>query len=212
MVSSVWLAVLAVFLEAAGLTVCVPVMTGGPMDVPSNRSDVLRAARFAVYEYNEEISEEYAYKTTSIASSQVQVVAGLRFILDVNLGLTECKKMQASDVENCSLQRNGKELHCHFVVLDVPWENIKRLTERRCTADEQQAKNSAGEPPNSADVSGWRPATPVSFVLRCCTVPRPPRGTPLFWGDGGIMGLRLASHAGLYSHAGHTPYPRPALR
>ncbi|KAG5831460.1 hypothetical protein ANANG_G00303950 [Anguilla anguilla] len=138
MASSLWPVVLAVFFGAAQLTVCVPVMTGAPVDVPSNRSDVLRAARFAVVEYNKEFSdEEYAYKATSIASSKIQVVAGLNFILEVNLGLTQCKKEQTFDVENCPLQTNGKKLHCHFVVMDVPWENITELTQRRCAANLQ---------------------------------------------------------------------------
>ncbi|XP_061084097.1 cystatin-C-like isoform X2 [Conger conger] len=131
-------AVLAMVFQVARLAAASPVMTGAPFDVPPDRTDVLRAARFAVYEYNREFSdEEYAYKTTSIASSKVQVVAGLNFILDVYLALTQCKKISASDVENCPLQINGKKLRCHFVVLEVPWEEIVRLTERRCTADQR---------------------------------------------------------------------------
>ena len=74
MAPCLWSAVLAVLFAAARLTAAGRVMTGAPFDVPPNRTDVLRAARFAVFEYNKEFSDqEYAYKSTSIASSKVQV-------------------------------------------------------------------------------------------------------------------------------------------
>ncbi|KAJ8384766.1 hypothetical protein AAFF_G00198520 [Aldrovandia affinis] len=134
----VWSAVFAVCFVLVHLAVSVPVMTGAPIDVPSNRSDVQRAARFAVNTYNKVITtEEYAYKSTSIVSSEVQVVAGLNFIMEVNLGLTQCKKTQTIDVESCPLQMNCKKLRCRFVVLIIPWEEVTLLTEIRCTTGRQ---------------------------------------------------------------------------
>ncbi|KAI1886353.1 hypothetical protein AGOR_G00213150 [Albula goreensis] len=135
--------VFALWFLLVRLSVSGPVMTGTAVDVPSNRSDVVRATRFAVDTYNKEItSEEYAYKTTSIDSSKVQVVAGLNFILEVNLGLTQCKKAQTTDVENCPLQYNCKKLHCHFEVMDVAWEGLTVLIQRRCYPGQREPHSS----------------------------------------------------------------------
>ncbi|KAJ8248632.1 hypothetical protein GJAV_G00244090 [Gymnothorax javanicus] len=166
MAAVVWPAVLAAFLEVAQITVSEPVMTGAPIDVPSNRTDVLRAVRFAVYEYNREFSDEgYAYKTTSIASSKVQVVAGLNFILDVYLGLTRCKIFESSDVENCPLQTNEKKLLCHFVVLDIPWRHVIQLTERRCIADQHSVVDRNTHPP-LASLTRWIASVLGSLALQ----------------------------------------------
>ena len=49
-------------------------MTGEPRAVPQNRTDVARAARFAVAKFNEaNIGDVYAYKILNITSAKIQV-------------------------------------------------------------------------------------------------------------------------------------------
>ncbi|KAG7216338.1 hypothetical protein INR49_021742 [Caranx melampygus] len=68
------------------------VMTGQPREVPVNNRKVLAAARFAVFEFNRaNADDQLAYKIVNITSAKIQVVAGINYILDIQLGRTGCK-------------------------------------------------------------------------------------------------------------------------
>uniref|UniRef100_A0A669E260 Cystatin domain-containing protein n=1 Tax=Oreochromis niloticus TaxID=8128 RepID=A0A669E260_ORENI len=87
--------------SAAGQT-----MTGEPRSVPVNDTRVLTAARFAVAEFNKvNAGETFAYKTVAITSAKIQVVAGIKYILDMLLGQTVCSRSHAAaDSEPCAFQ------------------------------------------------------------------------------------------------------------
>uniref|UniRef100_A0AAQ4QWW4 Cystatin domain-containing protein n=1 Tax=Gasterosteus aculeatus aculeatus TaxID=481459 RepID=A0AAQ4QWW4_GASAC len=88
-------------------------MTGEPRAVPVNDTEVLRAAHFAVSEFNAE--QRVAYKLVSIKS----VVAGVNYILEVLLGRAKCQSLSA-------------ELRCRFVVTEMPWNGSRALTKKKC--------------------------------------------------------------------------------
>uniref|UniRef100_A0A3Q3ETA3 Cystatin-like n=1 Tax=Labrus bergylta TaxID=56723 RepID=A0A3Q3ETA3_9LABR len=97
-------------------------MIGQPQDVLVNNTNVLKAARFAVVEFNRANTDhQFDYKIVNITSAKIQVVAGLNYILDVLLGRTMCK----TDSSLC-------ELRCHFIVTDVPWEHFRTLSVKKC--------------------------------------------------------------------------------
>uniref|UniRef100_A0AAX7SHG6 Cystatin domain-containing protein n=1 Tax=Astatotilapia calliptera TaxID=8154 RepID=A0AAX7SHG6_ASTCA len=71
-------------------------MTGEPRRVPVNDTRVLTAAHFAVAEFNKvNAGEMFAYKTVAITSAKIQVVAGIKYILDMLLGQTVCSRNHA---------------------------------------------------------------------------------------------------------------------
>ncbi|XP_030296917.1 cystatin-SA-like isoform X1 [Sparus aurata] len=108
-------------------------MTGQPREVPVNGTEVQAAARFAVVEFNRDNAEDqFAYKLLNITSAKTQVVAGINLILEVRLGRTVCKSSDTSDGEACGLNKELKELWCHFVVTEIPWEDLRVLTQKRC--------------------------------------------------------------------------------
>uniref|UniRef100_A0A671YL28 Cystatin domain-containing protein n=1 Tax=Sparus aurata TaxID=8175 RepID=A0A671YL28_SPAAU len=112
-------------------------MTGQPREVPVNGTEVQAAARFAVVEFNRDNAEDQFVtlhsgvdvaltlkkKKTSVNEFSSQVVAGINLILEVRLGRTVCKSSDTSD---------GEELWCHFVVTEIPWEDLRVLTQKRC--------------------------------------------------------------------------------
>uniref|UniRef100_A0A4W6DUQ1 Cystatin domain-containing protein n=1 Tax=Lates calcarifer TaxID=8187 RepID=A0A4W6DUQ1_LATCA len=70
---------------------------------------VVTVARFAVVEFNKANTEDqFSYKIVNITS----VVAGINYILDVQLGRTVCKKSDTAD--------------------EVPWEDSRILTRKKC--------------------------------------------------------------------------------
>ncbi|XP_039857559.1 cystatin-SA-like [Simochromis diagramma] len=109
-------------------------MTGEPRSVPVNDTRVLTAAHFAVAEFNKvNAGEMFAYKTVAITSAKIQVVAGIKYILDMLLGQTVCSRNHAAaDSEPCAFQSRRKEYQCHFVVVEVPWEKSRVLSKNEC--------------------------------------------------------------------------------
>ncbi|CAG6017089.1 unnamed protein product [Menidia menidia] len=112
------------------------VMIGQPQKVPVNSPSVVKAARFAVVEFNRaNIQEQFAYKVLNITSAKTQIVAGINYILDVNLGRTVCRRRDTNDTKPCALHADPKERECHFIVTEVPWENLHALTQHKCHRD-----------------------------------------------------------------------------
>ncbi|XP_039994550.1 cystatin-like [Xiphias gladius] len=109
------------------------VMTGQPHEVQANSTKVLAAARFAVVEFNRANAEDqFAYKIVNITSAKIQVVAGINYILEVQLGRTVCKKSDTADSEPCDFHSEPKELQCIFIVTEIPWEDSRVLTRKKC--------------------------------------------------------------------------------
>ncbi|XP_033957273.1 cystatin-like [Pseudochaenichthys georgianus] len=110
------------------------VMTGQPHEVPVNSTDVLRAARFAVVEFNRAnaAEEQFTYTIVNITSAKIQVVAGINYILDMHLGRTVCKRNDTAHSTPCVIDSDSKELLCHFIVTYIPWEYSYVLTRKKC--------------------------------------------------------------------------------
>uniref|UniRef100_A0A3P9K6E0 Cystatin domain-containing protein n=1 Tax=Oryzias latipes TaxID=8090 RepID=A0A3P9K6E0_ORYLA len=106
----------------------------GMQKVPVSSANVSTAARFAIGEFNKANTEEhYAYKILNITSARMQIVAGINYILDAQLGRTVCKRKDTVDCQLCALQTDPKECQCHFIVTNIPWEkNAHVLTENKC--------------------------------------------------------------------------------
>ncbi|XP_047459610.1 cystatin-like [Mugil cephalus] len=129
----VWLCLIVGASAAGRFLTDGPVMTGQPLDVPVNSSRVLTAARFAVVEFNRANAEEqFAYKVMKITSAKIQIVAGINYILEVQLGRTVCKKSHMAVSETCALHPEPKGRQCHFIVTEIPWENSTILTKNEC--------------------------------------------------------------------------------
>uniref|UniRef100_A0A8C2ZJJ0 Cystatin domain-containing protein n=1 Tax=Cyclopterus lumpus TaxID=8103 RepID=A0A8C2ZJJ0_CYCLU len=128
----VWFCVVACA-SAASLVSGEKVKTGQPHKVPVNGTKVLRAAHFAVVEFNRANAEEqFAYKT---------IVAGINYIMEMLLGRTMCKRIYTADGEPFFVCGNDKdaqicylfqELQCRFIVTEIPWEGSCVLTLNKC--------------------------------------------------------------------------------
>ncbi|XP_041107967.1 onchocystatin-like [Polyodon spathula] len=129
------------------LTVCTASaeLAGGFEDASPSSRGVQQAASFAVAEYNKESTDEYASKMIKVLSAQIQVVAGMKYVLDVEMGLTQCKKGESNDVQSCALNTSDKKFMCHFVVLDVPWRSVTQLLESSCKLAPVAVLKASGE-------------------------------------------------------------------
>ncbi|KAM8851581.1 cystatin-like [Synchiropus picturatus] len=110
--------------------------SGFPYDVEID-SKVLSRARFAVREFNKVNKDPFYFTLLEVQSAKAQVVAGINYILEVKLARTSCLKGNTTG-ESCVLKLGMnenlmfEEFQCHFVVLEVVWEDSRNLTEMNC--------------------------------------------------------------------------------
>ncbi|XP_048392524.2 cystatin-F-like isoform X2 [Stegostoma tigrinum] len=94
-----------------------PVGPGFLRDVNTSDSDVQNATLIAIYGYNNQSNDIFLFKVQKIRKAQVQVVAGLKYFLCVDIGRTVCRKGKPYNLEYCSFETHPpliKKLTCHF--------------------------------------------------------------------------------------------------
>uniref|UniRef100_A0A2K5J5K9 Cystatin domain-containing protein n=1 Tax=Colobus angolensis palliatus TaxID=336983 RepID=A0A2K5J5K9_COLAP len=77
-----------------------PRLVGGPMDASVEEEGVRRALDFAVSEYNKASNYKYHSCALQVVRARKQIVAGVNYFLDVELGQTTCTKTQPN-LDNC---------------------------------------------------------------------------------------------------------------
>ncbi|NWR47498.1 CYT protein, partial [Regulus satrapa] len=119
--------------QGAGLR---PRIVGGPqtIDDPENDEGLERALRFAMTAYNRASNDMYSSRVVRIISAKRQIVAGVKYIMEVEVARTTCTK-PATDIQHCAFHEEpqmAKHTICNFVVLNVPWRNQVELLESKC--------------------------------------------------------------------------------
>ncbi|XP_029450345.1 cystatin-like [Rhinatrema bivittatum] len=105
-------------------------MVGAPTKIDPDSFEAQKAAHFAVNAYSEKSGNGYLYKVVKVESAQSQIVAGTKYILDVEIGKTQCKIGSTDNVASCPI---GSEIFlCHFEILDQEWLNAQNLLESSC--------------------------------------------------------------------------------
>ncbi|XP_068796931.1 cystatin-like [Struthio camelus] len=111
-----------------------PRLLGAPMDVASNDEGLQRALRFAVAQYNKGSNDKYSSRVARIISAKRQIVSGIKYNMEVEIGRTKCTKSVA-DLQSCAFHdapEMAKHVTCNFVVYVVPWLNQIRLLNSSC--------------------------------------------------------------------------------
>ncbi|XP_004441987.1 PREDICTED: cystatin-F [Ceratotherium simum simum] len=100
------------------------VKPGFPKTIKTNDAGVLKAARHSVERFNNCTDDIFLFKESHISRALVQIVTGLRYMLDVEIGRTTCKKTKHPSLDNCDFQTNGtlkRTLSCYSEVWVIPW-------------------------------------------------------------------------------------------
>ncbi|NXB00030.1 CYT protein, partial [Cnemophilus loriae] len=113
-----------------------PVLVGAPEAIkdPQNDEGLQRALQFAMTAYNRASNDMYSSRVVRIISAEKQVVAGIKYIMEVEIARTTCTK-QATDSQHCAFLQEpqlAKRTICKFEVLNVPWRNQVELLESKC--------------------------------------------------------------------------------
>ncbi|XP_032461484.1 cystatin-F isoform X1 [Phocoena sinus] len=82
------------------------VKPGFPKTIKTNDPDVLRAARHSAESFNNCSNDAFLFRESHISRALVQIVKGLKFMLDLDISRTTCKKTRHSSLDDCSFQTN----------------------------------------------------------------------------------------------------------
>ncbi|XP_072123212.1 cystatin-F isoform X2 [Mobula birostris] len=108
---------------------------GAPKDIDKDNPGVQNATILAIYDYNNRSNDIYLYKVRKIQRAQIQVVAGLKYILHIEIGRTVCRKGKPYNFKFCSFQTSPpliKTLACRFDVWVIPWRHIWNVILNNC--------------------------------------------------------------------------------
>ncbi|XP_050999408.1 cystatin-F-like isoform X2 [Acomys russatus] len=100
------------------------VKPGFPQTIKTNNPGVLNAARHSVEKFNNCTNDIFLFKESHVSNALVQVIKGLKYMLEVEIGRTTCRKTEHPHLDNCDFQTNPalkQILHCYSEVWVVPW-------------------------------------------------------------------------------------------
>ncbi|XP_076970416.1 cystatin-F [Tamandua tetradactyla] len=108
---------------------------GFPTTIKTNDPGVLRAARHTVEWFNNCTNDIFLFKESHINRALVQIVKGLKYMLDVEIGRTTCKKTGHPCLDNCDFQTNStlkQTFGCYSEVWVIPWLHKYEVPVLRC--------------------------------------------------------------------------------
>lgn len=111
-----------------------PRMLGGLLEADVNEEGVRRAVDFAVSEYNKGSNDAYHSRAMKVVRARKQVVSGMNYFLDVEIGRTTCTKSQAY-LADCPFHEEPhlrRKVLCSFQIYTVPWLGTISMTKSSC--------------------------------------------------------------------------------
>uniref|UniRef100_A0A8C6W8R5 Cystatin C n=1 Tax=Nannospalax galili TaxID=1026970 RepID=A0A8C6W8R5_NANGA len=107
---------------------------GGLEEADVNEEGVQRAVDFAVSEYNKASNDAYHSRAIQVLSARKQIVAGINYYVEVELGRTTCTKSQPN-LADCPFHDQPhlmRKALCSFQIYSVPWKGTHSLTKSSC--------------------------------------------------------------------------------
>ncbi|XP_028611101.1 cystatin-C [Grammomys surdaster] len=111
-----------------------PRMLGAPEEADANEEGVQRALDFAMSEYNKGNNDAYHSRVIQVKRAQKQLVAGVNYLLEVEIGRTTCTKSQPN-LSDCPFHDQPhlmRKALCFFQIYSVPWKGTHSLTKFNC--------------------------------------------------------------------------------
>nr|KAF6422037.1 cystatin C [Rousettus aegyptiacus] len=109
-------------------------LLGGLEDADVNEEGVQQALSFALSEYNKASNDAFHSRAMRVVRARKQVVAGMNYFLDVEIGRTTCTKSQPN-LASCPFHdqpRLRKKALCSFQIYTVPWTGRSSMVKSSC--------------------------------------------------------------------------------
>ncbi|XP_006902528.1 PREDICTED: cystatin-C-like [Elephantulus edwardii] len=111
-----------------------PLLLGGLKDADFKEEDVQRALEFSIGEYNKANNDKYHSRMVQLVRARKQIVSGVKYYLDMEIGRTMCTKSQPN-LATCPFHDQPhlkKKVFCSFQVYTVPWKNTISMVKSSC--------------------------------------------------------------------------------
>ncbi|KAL8194273.1 UNVERIFIED_CONTAM: hypothetical protein K2H54_011652 [Gekko kuhli] len=133
MAAAGWLGVCGLVLLSGALALGRPGLVGAPMEATLD-ADAQRALDFAVERYNRGSNDAFRSRVAQVVRVRKQLVSGMKYIFDVKVERTSCRKSEAvaGDCEFLVEPGQAKAATCTFEVVVVPWRNVINLVKNEC--------------------------------------------------------------------------------
>ncbi|CAB1312534.1 unnamed protein product [Coregonus sp. 'balchen'] len=121
---------------------CHRFVPGAPYNISTNDKGVLKAVLHGTYSFNNQTNDAFLFKPFAIEKAERQIVRGLKYIMEVDLSRTVCRKNRHSDTDlaNCKFQPDGllqQTFHCDFEVWTMPWLHFMKTTYFSCSPSDR---------------------------------------------------------------------------
>ncbi|KAG2467771.1 cystatin-like [Polypterus senegalus] len=96
-------------------------------------NEIVNSLNYALESFNFMNKEDYLFKVLSYQSQMIQIMNGIEYIFNAEVGRTQCKKTDNIDIADCTLIElpgQMQVLSCHFVVLN--WQSRSILLQSVC--------------------------------------------------------------------------------
>ncbi|PNJ90313.1 cystatin-SN-like [Pongo pygmaeus] len=110
------------------------IIPGGIYKADLNDEWVQRALDFAISEYNKATEDDYYRRPLRVLRARQQIVGGVNYFFDVEVGRTICTKSQPN-LDTCAFHEQPelqKKQLCSFKIHEVAWEDRISLVNSRC--------------------------------------------------------------------------------
>ncbi|XP_004474703.1 cystatin-F [Dasypus novemcinctus] len=108
---------------------------GFPETIKPNDPGVLRAARHTVERFNNCTNDIFLFKESHVNKALVQIVKGVKYMLNVEISRTICKKSKHPRLDECDFQTNRtlqQTFGCYSEVWVIPWLHKFEVTVLHC--------------------------------------------------------------------------------
>ncbi|XP_059374072.1 cystatin-F-like isoform X1 [Carassius carassius] len=112
---------------------------GTLQNVSKNDTGVKEAVLTGTYSFNNKSNDAFLFKASAVDDAKRQIVKGIRYILEVEISRTMCRKRgNTDDLNNCPFQTDSllrQTFFCHFDIWSVPWMKMMSTTYFKCLSD-----------------------------------------------------------------------------
>ncbi|KAF4105481.1 cystatin-F [Onychostoma macrolepis] len=113
---------------------------GALQNVSKNDTGVKEAVLTGTYSFNNKSNDAFLFKASAVDDAKRQIVKGVRYVLEVELSRTVCRKRYSTDdLNNCPFQTDRllqQTFFCHFDVWSVPWMKPISTTYFKCRTND----------------------------------------------------------------------------
>ncbi|XP_054266042.1 uncharacterized protein LOC128988613 isoform X1 [Macrosteles quadrilineatus] len=138
---------------------------GGKTRQDPNSVKIKEMSDFALAEIDSSSNSLNKQKIHRVVEAYSQVVAGVKYLLTLELVETNCRKGSAQETSTCSPLNDRVLQLCDIVVWDKPWENFRKVTKVNCSPANSREKRALLGGKKPADVNNERVREMAQFAV-----------------------------------------------